>query len=569
MVSWFKGFRLPALAILTLIFFLLPATANSGTHLNLMTFKASSVTLPDLYEASIAELQDGLVKGHFTSVQLVKAYFDRIEEVNLKGPALHAVIETNPMALSQAAALDDERKDRGGRGPLHGIPLLLKDNFATLHGEGMNTTAGSYALLGSVVPRDAFVAAKLREAGAIFIGKANLSEWSGMRGKWGLLTGQVPNGLSERGGQTFSPYYPNAHPSSSSSGSGVAMAIGLAAGSLGSETHGSIVSPSSRNNVVGIKPTIGLVSRSGVIPISSHQDTPGPMCRSVADAALLLNFMAGPDPRDAVTLHQPGLVPDYMRALDKNALKGVRLGVPRSFIRNSKVIEETFNLSLDVFRALGAEIVDPADFPDTEELLASKAEKRVLDVDFKVDLNKYLSELVDVPTGVKSLAALIEFNERRAELGLPPPFYKDQSQLIQSEAAQVDDAYLSALAEDFDLGRTRGIDATLAQFNLDAIILPTNALAWKPTAIAGYPLISVPLGFQPDDVELLPAAPSSVYEQAPGLPFGIAFMGTAYSEFKLIGYAYAFEQATHMRLQRRAYDAAIPRTQLTDVMSQL
>ncbi|KAG2754320.1 amidase signature enzyme [Suillus brevipes Sb2] len=534
-----------------------------------MTFKASSVTLPDLYEASIAELQDGLVKGHFTSVQLVKAYFDRIEEVNLKGPALHAVIETNPMALSQAAALDDERKDRGGRGPLHGIPLLLKDNFATLHGEGMNTTAGSYALLGSVVPRDAFVAAKLREAGAVFIGKANLSEWSGMRGKWGLLTGQVPNGLSERGGQTFSPYYPNAHPSSSSSGSGVAMAIGLAAGSLGSETHGSIVSPSSRNNVVGIKPTIGLVSRSGVIPISSHQDTPGPMCRSVADAALLLNFMAGPDPRDAVTLHQPGLVPDYTRALDKNALKGVRLGVPRSFIRNSKVIEETFNLSLDVFRALGAEIIDPADFPDAEELLASKAEKRVLDVDFKVDLNKYLSELVDVPTGVKSLAALIEFNERRAELGLPPPFYKDQSQLIQSEAAQVDDAYLSALAEDFDLGRTRGIDATLAQFNLDAIILPTDALAWKPTAIAGYPLISVPLGFQPDDVELLPAAPSSVYEQAPGLPFGIAFMGTAYSEFKLIGYAYAFEQATHVRLQRRAYDAAIPRTQLTDVMSQL
>lgn len=211
------------------------------------------------------------------------------------------------------------------------------------------------------------------------------------------------------------------------------------------------------------------------------------MCRSVADAALLLNFMAGPDPRDAVTLHQPGLIPDYVRALDKNALKGARLGVPRSFIRDIKVIEEAFNLSLDVFRALGAEIVDPADFPDTEELLASKAEKRVLDVDFKVDLNKYLSELVDVPTGVKSLAALIEFNEKRADLGLPPPFYKDQSQyvgsnlmhnmlicrmprLIQSEAAQVDDAYLSALAEDFELGRTRGIDATLAQFNLDAIV---------------------------------------------------------------------------------------------------
>ncbi|KAG1718652.1 amidase signature domain-containing protein [Suillus lakei] len=523
-----------------------------------MTFKVSSVALPDLYEASIVELQDGLVKGHFTSVQLVKAYFDRIEEVNLKGPALRAVIETNPMALSQAAALDDERKSKGGRGPLHGIPLLLKDNIATLHEEG------SYALLGSIVPRDAFIAAKLREAGAIFIGKANLSEWSGMRGEWGHLKGQVPNGLSECGGQTLSPYYPNAHPSSSSSGSGVAMAVGLAAGSLGSETHGSIVYPSSRNNVVGHQAYC-----RAVIPISSHQDTAGPMCRSVTDAALLLNFMAGPDPRDEVTLHQPGIVPDYMRALDKNALKGTRLGVPRSFIRNTKAIEETFNSSLDVFRALGAEIVDPADFSDAEELLTSKAVKRVLDVDFKVGLNKYLSELVDVPTGVKTLAALIEFNKKRADLNLPPPFYKDQSQFIQSEAAQVDDAYLAALAEDFELGRTRGIDATLAQFNLDAIILPTDGPAAGPAAIAGYPMISVPLGFQPDDVELLPATPSAVYTQAPGLPFGVAFMGTAYSEFKLISYAYAFEQATHVRLQRRAYDDAIPRTQLTDVMSQL
>ncbi|KAG2754313.1 amidase signature enzyme [Suillus brevipes Sb2] len=307
---------------------------------------------------------------------------------------------------------------------------------------------GSHALLGSVVPRDAFVAAKLREAGAIFIWKANLSEWSGMRGKWGHLLGQVRNGLSECGDPTLSPYYPNAHPSSSSSGSGFAAAVGLAAESLGSETHGSIVSPSSRDMLLASS-----LSRSG--------NTAGPMCRSVADATLLLHFMAGPDPRDAVTLHQPGLVPDYTRALDKNALKGVRLGVPRSFIRDTKFTEETFNSSLDVFRALGAEIIDPADFPDIEELLASKAEKRVLDVDFKVDLSKYLSELVDVPTGVKSLAALIEFNEKRADLGLPPPFYKDQSQLIQSGAAQVDDAYLSALAEDFDLGRTRGIDATV------------------------------------------------------------------------------------------------------------
>lgn len=221
-----------------------------------MACRTSSCALPDLYEASIAELQDGLVKGYFTSVQLVKAYLRRIIEVNLEGPALHAIIETNPNALLQAAALDDERKVKGSRGPLHGIPLLLKDNLATLHEEGMGTTAGSYALLGSVVVRDSFVAAKLREAGAIFIGKANLCEWAGMRG-------QVPAGFSARGGQTLCPYYPNADPLGSSSGSGVAMALGLAAGSLGSETDCSIVSPSSRNNVVGIKPTIGLVSRSG------------------------------------------------------------------------------------------------------------------------------------------------------------------------------------------------------------------------------------------------------------------------------------------------------------------
>ncbi|KAG1740449.1 amidase signature domain-containing protein [Suillus paluster] len=533
-----------------------------------MTFKTSSHTLPDLYEASIAELQDSLARGHFSGVQLVKAYLSRIEEVNLKGPALHAVIEINPKALSQAEALDDERKEKGSRGPLHGIPLLLKDNIATLHEEvnrdldkewiRLQVPTHCWVLL---LPRDAFAAAKLREAGAIFIGKANLSEWASMRG-------QVPCGFSGRGGQNICPYYPNADPRGSSSGSGVAMAIGLAAGSLGSETDGSIVLPSSRNNIVGIKPTIGLVSRSGVIPISSHQDTAGPMCRSVTDATLLLKSISGPDPRDEATLHQPGIVPDYMQALDKNALKGARLGVPRAFIRDVKTMEETFNSSLDVFRALGAEIVDPADFPDADELVASIAEDRVLDVDFKVDLNKYLSELVDVPTGVTTLAGLIEFNKAHADQELPAPFYTDQSQLIKSEATQVDDAYFSALAEDFDLGRTRGIDATLAQFNLDAIVLPTDALAPKPAAIAGYPLISVPLGFQPDDVEILPATPSPLYTQAPGLPFGIAFMGTAYSEFKLIGYAYAFEQATRVRLQRRAYDDAIPRTQLTDVMFQ-
>ncbi|KAG1872991.1 amidase signature domain-containing protein [Suillus subalutaceus] len=523
----------------------------------------SENAFPDLYESGIADLQKGLELRHFTSVDLIKAYLARIDEVNLKGAALHAVIETNPNALSQAARLDAERESKGSRGPLHGIPLLLKDNIATLHEEGMNTTAGSYALLGSVVPRDAFVAAKLREAGAILLGKANLSEWANYRGK-------VPNGFSGRGGQTLCPYYPNGDASGSSSGSGVSMAVGLAAGSLGSETNGSIVSPSSKNNVVGIKPTVGLVSRAGVIPISSHQDTTGPMCRSVTDAALLLSVIAGPDPRDEATLQQPGILPDYMKALDLNALKGKRLGVPRMFMRDGEAFEailEAFEASLDTFRALGAEIVDPADFPSAEEMKQSQAETLVLKTDFKVDVAQYISGLLEVPTGVKNLADLIEFNNTHADLELIPPYHDDQSRFIDAEATEKNDAYYAALAEDFDLGRRRGIDATLQKFNLDAIVLPTDGIASKPAAISGYPIISVPLGFQPDNIQVLPAPAAPLHTQAPGLPFGIAFIGTAYSEFNLIGFAYAFEQATQVRLKRRAYAEAIPTTQIKDVLS--
>jgi len=344
-----------------------------------------STTFPDLYEASVAELQQGLDKSQFTSVHLVKAYLARIEEVNLKGAALHAVIETNPHALAQAAALDDERISQGSRGPLHGIPLLLKDNIATLHDQGLNTTAGSYALLGSEVAGDAPVAAKLREAGAIFIGKTNMSEWANFRGK-------VPNGFSGRGGQTVSPYYPNGDAFGSSSGSGVAMAIGLAAASLGSETDGSIVSPSSKNNVVGIKPTIGLVSRTKVIPISSTQDTVGPMCRSVADAALLLRIIAGKDKDDEATDGQPE-VPDYMEALDKDALVGKRLGVPRKLINDDSPMKGEFDKALDVLRSLGAVIVDPAELPSTDELKSSNHESLVLTVEFKVGVNKYIEGL--------------------------------------------------------------------------------------------------------------------------------------------------------------------------------
>ncbi|KAI0704211.1 amidase signature enzyme [Cerioporus squamosus] len=518
---------------------------------------ASSVTFPDLYEASISELQQGLEKGHFTSVDLVKAYFARIEEVNLQGPTLRAVLETNPSALAQAAELDLERKLFGARGPLHGIPILVKDNIATVAVEGMNTTAGSFALLGSIVRRDAHVASKLRAAGAIILGKANLSEWAHFRGN-------VPSGFSGRGGQATSPYVPLGDPSGSSSGSGISSAIGLAAGALGSETDGSIISPSNMNNLVGIKPTVGLTSRAGVIPISSHQDTVGPMTRSVTDAAIILHAIAGKDPRDNFTLAQPNVVPDYTKALRKDALRGVRLGVPRKlFTRTNSNIVAAFNASLDTIRGLGATIVDPADFPDFEELEASNNETIVLDTDFKVQIAQYISELLHVPTGVKNLADLIAFNIAHADEELVEPFWTDQSEFIESENTTVNQAFFDAIAADKDLGATRGIDATLKTFAVDALLMPSN-VASGPAAIAGYPIVTVPLGFLPANTTLAPARPTR--SSGPNQPFGIAFVGTAFSEFELISFAFAYEQATHNRLKQLAFPEAIPKTQLADVV---
>ncbi|KAF8235335.1 amidase signature enzyme [Tricholoma matsutake] len=514
-------------------------------------------SFPDLYEATIAELQEGMVRGHFSSVDLVRAYFARIDEVNLAGPALRAVIELNPSALAQAAALDEERKTKGPRGPLHGIPIILKDNIATLASDGMNTTAGSFALLGSIPPRDATVAAKLRAAGAVVIGKANLSEWANFRGV-------VPNGFSGRGGQSNCPYYPMADPSGSSSGSSISTAIGLAAASLGTETDGSIVSPSSRNNIVGIKPTVGLTSRAGVIPISVHQDTIGPIARTVTDAAVILTIIAGQDPLDNFTAAAPETVPDYTKALKKDGLRGVRLGIPRLFQGSDLNIIAAFNESLAIFKTLGATIVDGTEFPLVEELLNSNNETIVLDTDFKVNVGTYISGLTYVPTGVTDLADLIQFNVNHTNLELVEPYWTSQSEFIQAENTTMDAAYFTALAFDYEMGRAQGIDATLKEFNLDALLLPTDGFTSVPAAIAGYPLVTVPLGFQPDTVNATPATP--LVENAPGLPFGIAFMGTGFSELQLIQYAYAYEQATHNRLKHLAYPAAIPRTQLVDVI---
>ncbi|KAG9088378.1 hypothetical protein FS749_002217 [Ceratobasidium sp. UAMH 11750] len=443
---------------------------------------------PDLYEASILELQAGLEKNQFTSVDLVKAYLARIDEVNLKGPQLRAVIETNPSALRQAAALDAERKTSGKRSPLHGIPILLKDNIATLASEGMNTTAGSFALLKSIVPGDATVAAKLRKAGAILLGKTNLSEWSHWRGI-------LPSGWSGRGGQTTNPYYPGANPCGSSSGSGVATAIGLAAGSLGTDTDGSIICPSSNNNLVGIRPTVGLISRSGVIPISSNQDTVGPMTRSVADAAVILSVIAGRDQKDNYTSTAPSkIIPDYTEYLKPDAIKGKRFGVPRVVFTDnidpSTYFIAAFNKSLETVRALGGIVVDPADMPSISEITDRADEYFVLNVDFKVEINKYLKDLESIPTGASTLEKIIAYNDAHKDLE-GPEWYEDQSILIEAQATTgYSPMYYAALRANHDRGRTRGIDAVLKAHKLDAIILPSDGWARTPPALAGYPIVT-------------------------------------------------------------------------------
>ncbi|KAJ3932040.1 MAG: amidase signature enzyme [Lentinula lateritia] len=489
--------------------------------------------IPDLYEAGIVELQAGLDAGRFTSVELTTAYLSRIEEVNVQGGELRAVLEVSPFALKVAAKLDEERRTSGKRTMLHGIPILLKDNIATLSSEGLNTTAGSHALLGSIVSDDAGVVKRLRQAGAIILGKVNMSELAYFRGS-------IPSGWSGRGGQCKSAYHPIGSPSGSSSGSGVAASVGLA-------TY-----PSSNNNVVGIKPTVGLTSRAGVLPITAAQDTVGPMTRSVEDAAIVLSIIAGEDPNDRRTLSQPHPVPDYLKALDANALHGKRIGVPRSSMPSSPAdalpqsMCSVFDNSLRIMESLGATIVDPANLPSAEEI--KNLDHLVLYVDFKIELNEYLSALKEVPTGVRTLADLIQFNIDHAELELPEG-YSDQGESIKSQATNGrDEIYGKALARNLELGATRGIDAVLKEFNLDALVLPAKD-THTPAAIAGYTTVTVRYD-------------GPIAYPAPGMPFGLTFIGTAFDEYALIGMAYAFEQKTKVRTSRRAIAEAIPKTQL-------
>jgi amidase len=487
----------------------------------------------ELDEFTLADLQAGQESGQFTALSLTRKYLARIEAIDQAGPKLHAVIELNPDAEAIARELDRERKAGRVRGPLHGVPVLIKDNLDTA--DRMQTTAGSLALEGHHATRDAFAAQKLREAGAVLLGKSNLSEWANFRSH------RSTSGWSSRGGQTNNPFALDRNPSGSSAGSGAAVSANLCAVAIGTETDGSIVSPATVCGIVGLKPTVGLISRTGIIPIAHSQDTAGPMTRTVADAALLLGVLAGVDERDEVTRESAGKVPaDYTAFLDPHGLQGARIGVARRFFGFHPAVDKLMEAAFAALKSEGATLVDPADLPTHGRF--GGAEFEVLLFEFKHNLNLYLGAL-GPEARVHSLADVIAFNEANRERVMP---FFGQETLIRAQAKGplTEPAYLEALANCRRLTRAEGIDAVMNEHRLDALIAPSSGPAHltdhvngdrglggssSPAAVAGYPSITVPAGF------------------AGGLPVGISFFGRAWSEPTLIKLAYAFEQATKHR----------------------
>ena len=487
----------------------------------------------ELDEVTLDALRRGLESGKFTARGLAELYLARAAVIDKAGPGLNAVIEINPDALTIAGQLDQERRSKGPRGPLHGIPVLIKDNLATA--DRMQTTAGSLALTGSKPPKDSRVAARLRAAGAVILGKTNLSEWANFRGE------HSTSGWSGRGGQTHNPYVLDRNPSGSSSGSAVAVSANLCAVAIGTETDGSIVSPSSINGIVGIKPTVGLVGRSGIVPISHSQDTAGPMARTVADAAALLGAIAGLDGDDDATQAAAAHTEkDYTRFLDVRGLRGARIGVVWKLAGFNVHVDRLFAEALAAMKSAGAELADPVEISSIGKV--DGPELQVLFYEFKADLNRYLAWL-GAGAPVRALKDVIAFNGKNRARELQ---YFGQELLEKSEAKGPlsSGEYGKLLADCRRLSRTEGIDAVMDKHRLDALVAPTDGLAW-PTdpvngdhftgssstlpAVAGYPHITVPMGF------------------AFGLPVGVSFFGRAWSEPLLIKLAYSFEQATRHR----------------------
>ncbi|KAK0624609.1 amidase [Bombardia bombarda] len=506
--------------------------SNTSTELDSSPF-------PSLMEASLEDLVTGLESGLFTSVDLVNAYTARMLEVN---STLKIVTEINPDALSIAAELDAARTNGTIYGSLHGIPILLKNNIATA--DDMENTAGSYALLGAKVPEDSTIAAKLRKAGAIILGKTNLSQWANFR------SSNTSNGWSALGGQTEAAYYPGQDPSGSSSGSGVASSLGLALASIGTETDGSILSPSNVNNLVGIKPSVGLTSRYLVIPISEHQDTVGPLARTVKDAAYVLSAIVGYDSKDNYTSAIPfKKTPDYVAACNYFALAGKRIGVPRNIISSSQAqapIISAFNDALKVLRAGGATVVDNLNLPGYELANEGGYEDIVLEADFIANLEQYVSKLTVNPQNITSAASLKDFTQshpleewpqrdtRVWEEALNLTFSNSSPELWGNYSAQV---YAAGLL---------GITGALKNYSLDALVVPTAFASGLP-AMLGSPVVTVPLGRFPANTTVAKNRFGNLVARAPNIPFGISFLGSRFSEETLIGLAYAFEQRTQVR----------------------
>src|ERR1041385_4306344 len=493
---------------------------------------APTVSSFELDEITISDLQAGMTSGRFTAHSITEKYLARIDEIDKRGPAINSVIEVNPEALAIADALDKERKEKGARGPMHGVPVLIKDNLDT--GDKMMTTAGSLALVGPPAPKDAFVVKKLRDAGAIILGKTNLSEWANIRSR------HLVSGWSGRSGLTRSPYALDRNACGSSSGSGAGTSANLCVVSIGTETDGSVACPSNANGLVGIKPTLGLASRSGIVPISHSQDTRGPMTRTVRDAAILLSVMAGVDSSDKYTAEGAGKTSaDYTKFLDPAGLKGARIGIPRQTFGFNEAVDKVMEESMTVLKAQGAVIVDPAEIPTFGKF--GDTEFTVLLYELKADLNAYLATRPNVP--VHTLKDVIDFNEHNRTKEMP---YFGQDTFTQAEAKGplTEKAYLDALETNHRLSRKEGIDAVMAQHKLDALVCPTAGPGWvtdlvngdhatgdssSAPAVAGYPHITVPAGF------------------TFGMPFGISFFGRAWSEPTLIKLAYSYEQATKAR----------------------